>query len=200
MRHYHRDTQREYRQCGQCALVFVPSRWLLPPAAEKAQYDLHRNAVDDPGYRQFLARVAAPLMQRVPAPASGLDFGCGPGPALAGMLREQGYSVALYDPFYCPDVSVLAALYDFVTCTEVIEHVYDAAAVWQQLFALLRPGGTLVVMTKRVTDREAFARWHYKTDPTHVRFYSDATLEWIATQFNATLTLAGADVAIYGTR
>lgn len=200
MVHYHRDTQREYQQCAQCALVFVPARWLLSPAAEKAQYDLHRNAVDDPGYRQFLARAAGPLLQRVPAPASGLDFGCGPGPALADMLREQGYRVALYDPFYYPDTGVLAARYDFVTCTEVIEHVYDAAAVWQQLFALLRPGGTLVVMTKRVTGSEAFARWHYKTDPTHVRFYSDATLEWIATQCNATLTLAGADVAIYGTR
>lgn len=194
---FHRDARRDYLQCPHCGLVFVPSGFLLPPHEEKAQYDLHQNHVDDPGYRNFLARVATPLMARVPAPAHGLDFGCGPGPALAAILQENGYRMAVYDPFYHPDVGVLAARYRFITCTEVIEHVHDAAATWAQLFSLLEPGGWLGIMTKRAGSPEAFAGWHYKTDPTHVRFYSEQTLHWIARKFHARLELAGADVALF---
>lgn len=196
---FHRDARRDYLHCPHCGLVYVPQQFLLSPAAEKAQYDLHQNAVDDPGYRAFLARLATPLLQRLPAGARGLDYGCGPGPALACLLREQGHSVAVYDPFYYPDTAVLHATYDFVTCTEVVEHAFDARALWQRLFSLLRPGGWLGVMTKRMTGREGFARWHYKNDPTHVRFYSDATLAWVARHFNAALELTGADSAIFGT-
>lgn len=195
---FHRDARRDYRQCPHCALVFVPPQYLLSPAEEKAQYDLHRNAVDDPGYRAFLARVATPLQQRLSPAARGLDYGCGPGPALAALMREQGHSVALYDPFYYPDTTVLDASYDFVTCTEVVEHAFDASALWQRLFSLLRPGGWLGVMTKRVAGRDAFAGWHYKNDPTHVRFYSEVTLAWVARRFNAALELTSADTAIFG--
>ncbi|HQQ62964.1 MAG TPA: class I SAM-dependent methyltransferase [Pseudomonadales bacterium] len=194
---YHRDTQRQYWQCPVCDLVFVPDMFLLAPAQEKQQYDLHRNAIDDAHYRQFLSRLSTPLMQHCAAPAKGLDFGCGPGPALAQMLEEQGYRMSVYDPFYFTDKRVLSQQYDFITCTEVIEHVYDAHSVWQQLFAMLEPAGWLGIMTKRVRNQAAFAQWHYKHDPTHVRFYSEKTLAWVATRFGATLLLAAADVALF---
>jgi hypothetical protein len=32
--------------------------------------------------------------------AKGLDFGAGPGPVIATILREQHYKVDLYDPYY----------------------------------------------------------------------------------------------------
>lgn len=195
--HFHRDTRRDYWQCPVCQLVFVDDAQLLSPEAEKQQYDLHRNAIDDPAYRQFLARVAIPLADRVPPPARGLDFGCGPGPALAALLQEQGYRMTVYDPFYFPQREAWQSCFDLVTCTEVIEHVYDAAATWRQLFAALLPGGWLGLMTKRLRDRAAFCQWHYKNDPTHVRFYSDATLGWVAQQFGAQLELLAPDVALF---
>ncbi len=195
--HYCRDRKRDYLQCSHCELVFVADNFLLDAVSEKAQYDLHCNAVDDPDYRRFLGKLAQPLMQYISSPAQGLDFGCGPGPALAAMLHEQGHSVALYDPFYFPDTTALAQTYDFVTCTEVIEHAHDAAATWATLFSLLRPGGWLGIMTKRVINRDAFSRWHYKNDPTHVRFYSDHTLQWITKKFQVSLQLASSDVALF---
>ncbi|MEM0955075.1 MAG: hypothetical protein AAGI24_13115, partial [Pseudomonadota bacterium] len=88
---YHRDKRRSYRQCHVCKLVFVPGCHYLTAAAERAEYLLHENAVDDPGYRRFLSRLAVPLLARLPAESEGLDFGCGPGPALAAMLREAGH-------------------------------------------------------------------------------------------------------------
>lgn len=177
-------------------LVFVPPAWYLDAAAERAEYALHRNSIDDPGYRRFLARLAEPLVARLPAAANGLDFGCGPGPALACMLREQGMQVAVYDPFFFPAREVLDGRYDFITATEVVEHLHRPGEELQRLWQLLRPGGLLGVMTKLVLDREAFARWHYKNDPTHVCFFSRQTWRWWARQQGAELTFIGADVIL----
>jgi len=115
------------------------------------------------------------------APQShGLDFGCGPGPTLSIMLEELGHTMKLYDIYYHPERSVLEQQYDFVTATEVIEHLYEPAQVWQQWLNLVKPGGWLGIMTKMVIDVEAFAHWHYKNDLTHVIFFSQATFEYLA--------------------
>ena len=105
---------------------------------ERAVYELHENSESDPGYRRFLTKLAEPLLARMEAGACGLDFGCGPGPALAKMLEEAGLAVALYDPFFYPDDRLLTQRYDFVTCTEVVEHLYQPAEVFQMLDRLLR--------------------------------------------------------------
>ena len=62
------------------------------------------------------------LRPRLPEGARGLDYGAGPGPALAAMIEEDGYSAALYDPLFHPDEAVLSDSYDFITCTETVEH------------------------------------------------------------------------------
>ena len=97
--------------------------------------------MDDPGYRRFLSKLADPLRGRLAPGAHGLDYGCGPGPALAAMLREAGHEMALYDPVYYPDTAPLQARYDFVTCTEVAEHFHAPAQEFDRMGALLRPGG-----------------------------------------------------------
>lgn len=193
---YHTDRRRPYRHCPRCGFLFVPPEFHLDPAAERAEYDRHDNAVDDPGYRRFLERLAAPLSERVPAPASGLDFGCGPGPALAAMLRAAGYRMAVYDPFYAPDASVLVPGYDFVTATEVVEHLARPGVELRRLAGLLRPGGWLGLMTKLALDRERFAAWHYIRDPTHIGFFSRATFGWWAAAEGLGLEFAGADVIL----
>ena len=193
---YQEDARREYWRCLNCALVFVPPRFYLGSKAEKAEYDLHRNAVDDLGYRQFLSRLAMPLLQRLPAGAKGLDFGCGPASALAHMLRDAGCEVALYDRFYVPRHRVLDAQYDFICATEVVEHLHQPGRELARLWSMLRPEGWLAVMTKLVKSREAFASWHYKRDLTHVCFFSDTTWKWWAQQFDARLERIGADVIL----
>ena len=198
---YHQDRLRSYWQCSCCALIFVLPDARLDAAAEKAIYDLHENDPADPHYRRFLSRLTAPLLTRLPKGSRGLDFGCGSGPALAQMLTEAGMCMQLYDPFYQPDPSPLDLTtwekqYDFVTATEVVEHLYAPAEEFERLFALIRPGGWLAMMTKRVRNRAAFANWHYITDPTHVCFYSEATFRWMADRWQATLSLPAADVAL----
>tara|TARA_R110002110_G_C13470513_1_gene720815 strand:- start:52918 stop:53562 length:645 start_codon:yes stop_codon:yes gene_type:complete len=195
---YARDRRREYLQCQRCDLVYVPPAYYLAREAELAEYQLHENTVHDAGYRRFLSRLAQPLVERLPAGARGLDFGCGPGPALAQMLREQGFEVALYDPFFAPDERPFEQVFDFICATEVVEHLHRPGWELQRLWSLLAQGGWLGVMTKLVLGQEAFARWHYKNDPTHVCFFSRTTWQWWAQANNAELVFVGSDVMLLG--
>jgi 2-polyprenyl-3-methyl-5-hydroxy-6-metoxy-1,4-benzoquinol methylase len=166
------------------------------PAIERAEYDRHENAVDDPGYRRFLDRLAAPLLARLSPGARGLDYGCGPGPALAMMLGEAGHAVALYDPFYTPDPAPLCDTYDFITCTEVAEHFHRPAEEFDRLGMMLRPGGWLAVMTCFQTDDARFGGWHYRMDPTHVVFYRSGTFVTIAAARGWSCEIPRKDVAL----
>src|SRR5690606_20429248 len=148
----------------------------LPDSAtELAHYRLHRNDPRDPGYRGFLARLAEPLRARLAPGACGLEYGCGPGPALAALPREAGAPMAVYAPFFAPHAAVLEVRYDFITCTEAIEHFHRPAREFGRLDRLLRPGGWLGLMTEFQEGDERFARWHYRRDPTHVVFYREDT-------------------------
>ncbi|MEQ5801500.1 class I SAM-dependent methyltransferase [Halomonas sp. H10-9-1] len=193
---YHCDARREYHRCRCCTLVFVPPAFRLDPQAERAVYDQHENSPDDPGYRRFLSRLFEPLKARLEHGARGLDFGAGPGPTLSVMFEEAGHRMAIYDPFYAPGASVLEQSYDFITATEVVEHLFAPGKELARLASLLRPGGWLGLMTKRVTDHAAFTRWHYILDPTHVSFFGEATFRWLADELGMSIEFPAADVVL----
>lgn len=166
------------------------------PKDEHAEYLRHENDPGDPGYRKFLSRLAAPLLDQLAPGLQGLDYGCGPGPALAAMLCEAGHSMALFDPFFQPDQQPLTETYDFITCTEVAEHFHRPAQEFDRLDAMLRPGGWLGVMTCFQTDDARFANWHYRKDPTHVVFYRETTFRIIAAQRGWTCEIPVKDVVL----
>ena len=196
---YHQDRWRPFWRCRNCALVFVPSAVRVDPRSEKARYDQHRNDPSDVRYRRFLSRLADPLVDRVPSGAVGLDFGSGPGPTLGPMLEAVGLRVSLYDPFYAPNPAVWSRRYDFITATEVFEHLYAPRAELDRLFSALTPGGYLAVMTQWVEDHEPFTNSRYIRDPTHVCFYSAATCVWIARRWHTGLELPESGVALFRT-
>ena len=191
---YHRDNAREYFLCKACSLVYVPPRFFLPWEAEKAHYELHENDPLDLGYRKFLGRLAEPLMQNLAPGAKGLDFGCGPGPTLSVMLAEKGFPTAIYDPVFERNADVWSKRYDFVTASEVVEHLHRPRFELERLWACLNVGGVLGIMTKRRFDSHSFADWHYKSDPTHVVFFADDTFHWLAQHLSAKLQVVGPDV------
>ena len=185
-----------YERCGTCGATFLNPAQRLSSEEESAQYRLHRNDPDDDGYRRFLSKLADPLLQRLPLQAKGLDYGCGPGPALACMLSEAGHHVRLFDPLFFPDSEALADLYDFIVCAEVIEHFHRPAEEFARLDRMLRPGGWLALMTCFQTDDERFAAWHYRREQTHVVFFSEATLRYIARQHRWRCEIPVKDVAL----
>jgi hypothetical protein len=193
---FHADKMRSYLRCTRCSLVFVPPNERLSTSEEKIRYDLHRNDPHDSGYRSFLSRLAEPLLSKVPVGSEGLDFGSGPGPALAMMLSEQGLRMDVYDPFYAPDNSVWSRNYDFITATEVLEHLYHPRQELNRLFRVLRPGGWLGIMTKLLPAFELFHSWNYTSDSTHVCFFGLPTFNYIASHWNATMELPDMDVIL----
>lgn len=187
---------RDYWACATCEARFLEPRQRPTRAEECRQYRLHENDPQDLRYRRFLARLADPLLARLAPRASGLDYGCGPGPALAEMLREAGHRVALYDPIFYPDPAPLQRRFDFVTCTEAIEHFHSPADEIERFDRLIKPGGWLALMTCFQTDDARFADWHYRRDPTHVVFYRAATIRHIAASRGWTCDIPVKDVAL----
>ncbi len=178
-------------------MIFVPSDQFIDAESEKAIYDLHDNNPQDLGYRQFLQRAIDPIKQRLVQEATALDFGCGPGPAISQMVAEFGVSCFHYDKFYADDPRLLQQQYDIVFATEVVEHFTEPKASWDLLVSLVKADGALSIMTKRHLGNQRFANWHYKNDVTHVCFYSEATLAWLAEQYSMRVAFPAADVAVF---
>ena len=131
----------------------------------------------------------------------GLDFGCGPSPVLAEMFAEAGFAMKVFDLYYANNPDVIdvekhGESYDFITTTEVVEHLVDPRTVLNNLLALLRHGGMLGIMTKQVGDRDSFKNWHYIRDRTHISFFSRETFEWLAARTGCRVEFVGADVVL----
>lgn len=171
---------RRYWHCDGCGLVSIDPGDLPGRDEEDRLYRLHENAPGDPGYRRFLDQLATPLCARLHAGATGLDYGAGPGPTLALMLGERGFPTLSWDPVFEPHDRFLQQRYDFVTCTEVVEHFHRPAEDFARLASLVRPGGWLAIMTRWRRRDIPFDQWQYARDPTHASFYDERTFDWIA--------------------
>ena len=173
---------RTFFRCPVCDLLSVAASDRPDASAEKAHYLTHENDPDDSGYRGFLDRLLVPLAARLEPGSRGLDYGSGPGPTASRMLAGRGFTTACYDPFFAPDTGQLARVYDFVVCTESVEHFHAPGREFERIDRLVRPGGWIGIMTELVDERLSES-WWYLRDPTHVCFYSMATLTWIAARF-----------------
>ena len=193
---FFKDKFRSYFQCNTCNLIFVPTSQHLTSKEEKIRYDLHKNYPEDPNYRNFLSRIFNPVQKLIAPGSKGLDFGSGPGPTLSLMFEEAGHTMSIYDHYYANKPSVFEKQYDFITASEVVEHLFEPNKELDRLWNCLKPGGYLGLMTKLATVREAFATWHYINDPTHVCFFSKSTFEWLAEKWQAELTFADKDIMI----
>lgn len=174
------EPSRPTYQCSHCHLVFIDPDQHLELEAEKARYLMHENTLDNPGYREFLEQLWIPLRHHLKPAVNGLDFGCGPTEAFRELAAESGFQVESYDPFFKPHKELLVNKYNFIFCSEVVEHFYQPHKEFTLLSGLLKPGGVLAVMTERLEDWSQFAQWHYQREPSHVCFYPEQTMHWIA--------------------
>lgn len=176
---------RDFYKCSQCWLVFVPLTQHLDETAANERYATHLNDSKDLGYRRFLNRLWHPLRLRLRPDDRGLDYGCGPPSprdesltALVKWVREEGFDIQGYDPVFFPERPT--GSYDFIVCTEVVEHFTQPRVSWGDLLQFLKPGGQLGIMTQLWEETTQFQTWHYAKDPTHVSFYHRRTMEFIA--------------------
>lgn len=193
---YYRD-KREYLRCSQCALVFVAAQYHLSNADEKLRYDEHQNNPEDERYRAFLSQVFNPVIKHIHQGDKGLDFGCGSGPTLSLMFEEHGYQMDLFDKFYANKPEVFDNRYDFITATEVIEHLSNPKFELERLLKMLKKGGVLAVMTQMISKKVEFSSWYYKNDPTHICFFSEDTMRYLAKLWGVKLEFYGDNVVLF---
>ena len=177
---FHKDHLRKYLQCLNCDFVFVSSQYHLSESEERKRYDTHNNNPEDPRYRQFLSQLTVPLNELISIDSYGLDFGCGPGPTLSLIMQEKGHQMDLYDKFYARDQSVFKKTFDFITLTEVLEHLSDPIFEIERLKSILKPDGVIAIMTQTLTQNTDFKAWYYKNDPSHIGFYNQKSLGYLA--------------------
>ena len=175
--------QKRYWKCSYCEAIFLDKEFYLSSNDEYKHYLTHNNDVNDPRYKQFLSNLMLPLMDRIKLNSIGLDYGCGPGPALSLMLREKGYQMFNYDPFFHPKKSNLLKKYDFISCSETVEHFHNPFYEFSRFNELLNVGGIIGIMTNFHSKENIFENWYYIKDPTHVVFYSKNTFLIIAKMF-----------------
>jgi len=194
---YCEGESREYYSCGNCDMVFVPSGFFLTSSVEKRKYEHHQNEPEDSVYREYLKQIMDPVLERISEGAKGLDFGCGPGPALSQMFEADGYQTDIYDAYFAPNEEVFGRSYDFITACEVVEHFYKPQMELDRLFSMLKPSGVLAIKTQLFPSDGTFPQWFYKRDITHVCFFSVKSLKSLAERWGAELEIVSRDVFIF---
>jgi len=102
-----------------------------------------------------------------------VDLGCGAGSILARTRRDHDFAVAAdHDPELLATAKLAgsspilldldgelpldSASIDVVLCTDVIEHIVEPKRALEEMFRVLRPGGTVIVFTPPYDS----ARWN----------------------------------------
>lgn len=172
-----------YHDCTVCLALVMDAASVPGPEDELRHYHTHHNDVHDPRYRRFTSPITGHVLTHFTAQHTGLDYGCGPGPVISTVLREHGYRIVQYDPFFCSSQQPFNETYDYIVCCEVIEHFHRPAEEFARLRSMLRPGGHLICMSSLYHEGIDFATWRYRRDPTHVLILREGTVGYITEHF-----------------
>lgn len=179
------DLDERYYYCRSCEAIFIDREEIVDSEEEKERYEGHDNTHQNEGYvnmfEDFLEEVIFPFTENI---NSVLEFGCGPGPVLADLLKKEGYEVDIYDPYFYPKKVFKKFKYDLITSTEVFEHFSEPRKELELLTTHLTREGYLAVMTSFHPGPQEFEDWWYKWDPTHIVFYNLSTFKRLAEDFN----------------
>jgi SAM-dependent methyltransferase len=136
-----------------------------------------------------------------------LDVGCGTG-AFLNEMRQYGWSITGLEPdaatraraaelhqvtpLPAEEIYQLpAAQFDAITLWHVLEHVHDLQGYMKRLFALLKPGGCLLIAVPNYTSKDAaiykefWAAWDV---PRHLYHFSPAAMEALAQRHGFRIT------------
>ena len=181
------NIENNYYYCNNCEVIFISPKKIVDQAEEKERYEGHDNNHQNDGYVKMMQDFIEKVLEanlNLEGINDVLEFGCGPGPVLADLLKEKGINVDLYDPYFFSEKVFKEKKYDLITSTEVFEHFSDPIKEMELLTSHLKEGSYLAVMTSFHPEPEEFEDWWYKWDPTHIVFYNEKTFSEIASIFD----------------
>lgn len=181
--YYLNERSKNYFNCPVCKAVFMDPNDHLTAEQEKERYLEHNNDVNDAGYQEFVQPIVKSIEEKFSTENRGLDFGSGTGPVITKLLRDKGYNVTTFDPFFDSNSNALKHKYDFIACCEVAEHFRKPFDEFSLLKSLLNENGILLFMTELYNANMDFRQWYYKNDPTHICFYQEDTFKWLKNNF-----------------
>ena len=187
----------DYWQCALCKATMLDSIKFISSNKEKKHYLKHNNEINDTRYRIFLSNLIEPLKDKISIDDMGLDYGCGYAPALADILKKDGFNVELYDPFFFKNENIFCRKFNFITCSEVVEHFFKPYEEFNKIDSLLAKNSWLAIMTSFMTEDYLFKNWHYRRDPTHVVFYKKITFKIIASQRNWKINFPSENIVLF---
>ena len=187
----------DYWQCSLCKATMLDPIQFISSNKEKKHYLKHNNVINDARYRTFLSNLIEPLKDKISIYDIGLDYGCGYAPALADILKKDGFNVELYDPFFFKNENIFFRKFNFITCSEVVEHFFKPYEEFNKIDSLLAKNSWLAIMTSFMTEDYLFKNWHYRRDPTHVVFYKKITFKIIASQRNWKINFPSENIVLF---
>jgi SAM-dependent methyltransferase len=203
------DSKAEFEllRCSSCSHIWLGN----PPTPEELGYyyspeyhqALEHSGDHDPKRWGRQQRVLA----RYKTEGSILDIGCSAGGFLASLKAEPWnlYGIeASADTaekarrvtggnIFAGDVmkaNFAPQSFDVITCSDVLEHLYDPRAVFQMVYEWLKPGGIFYVFVPNINSWEARAfgpRWYGLDLPRHLHHYSVASLKALSKGANLPL-------------
>ena len=175
------ELQKQFHACPKCHCIALDPHYYLSHEKENSLYNNHQNSLENEGYVKMFEDFLDYFWDDLTCKEKALDFGSGPTPVLAELLKRREVLIDCYDKFYQPIRCFENQTYDFITSTEVFEHLDDPVATLSLLSQHLKPQGKIALMTLFHTNDEAlFLKWWYRRDPTHIMFYTPKTLDVLA--------------------
>lgn len=169
-----------FYSCLACGFIFRDRQFFLKFEDEFKRYRQHQNDVSSEGYQNFLMPVIDEVLKTCTSQQKGLDYGCGPSSVVVHLLKNKGYDISQYDPFFHPNDELFKKHFDYIVCTEVVEHFKNPRLEFRKVANLVAKGGVFIVKTSLTDQITDFANWHYHRDPTHVGFFNKKSLQKVA--------------------
>jgi hypothetical protein len=164
----------------------VPRDELISIEDERTRYEHHQNESEDQVYLSYLSKIAHESALHLKKGDEGLDFGCGPSPLLGNIFSKNGFPTNSYDLFFHPNNEYQNKSYNFIILSEVIEHLRNPLDVMLKLRGLLKSLGMIFIKTKYYPEKKMFDDWFYKRDVTHVQFFNETSLQYLASELKMT--------------
>lgn len=179
-------TKKEYQKCLSCGYIYLEEIFYVDEARQKKHYDKHDNSFESIGYvkmfEDLIGEFVTPYKSDI---KTALDFGCGRGEVLPALLERENILCDKYDIFYFPQKVYEDKSYDLIVSTEVFEHLQNPYDTLKELFAHMKKGSYLLLMTIFHPDNdEEFFKWWYIRDVTHIGFFNLSTFKHLSSTLN----------------